>query len=89
MSLPKFSEWVAMQEQQAVAPTAPANAPKTPAGGNKSPVDAEINQVIIANMGKPKQARKTALVGLAKKKQGTATPEDLKRIADAASGSDK
>jgi len=74
-----FSNWVSLREQQA----APG---QTPIAGlaKPSPVDGEIKQAIVANMGKGKQARLAALANLAKKKQNDpkSSAKDLAAIAD-------
>lgn len=71
MDTKKFSDWVALREQQATA--------------GASPVDAEIKQVIASNAGKPKGAREAALKALVKKKQPDprVKPADLEKIASA------
>jgi len=76
-----FSNWVSLREQQAAAQV------QTPIAGlaKPSPVDGEIKQAIVANMGKGKQARLAAITKLAKKKQNDpkVTSKDMNAIADA------
>lgn len=73
MATKKFSDWVALKEQQAVG------------GMAASPVDTEIKQVVASNAGKPKGAREAALKALVKKKQNDprVKPADLEKIASA------
>ena len=77
-----FSDWMVVREQE-IQTQKPSPAMQTKGPG----VDSEIKQVIVANMGKPKQARTMALAALAKKKQADpkSTPKDLQAIADVVS----